>query len=689
MDSVNYVARLNEYAQKERLELKYEEVGSVGPDHIKTFTLKAVVNGKAYPEGVGKNKKEAKQSAAKNALKFLLNEPSVSTESVAEASSSQILIKTNYMCWLNEYGQSNRLIIRAVEKVTHGPNNLTQCCRFMVGDKEFPAAFGKTKKEAREEAARLVHHTIFGSKTLDTGEDRDSGTSSLHNEEVASDISSQAKQLSLQSQDSSPADTNYIGLVNYYCQKTRRSCMFQEAKRCGPPHNPVFFYKLLINNVEYPVGEGRTVREAKQNSARLAWSALKEQSDWDSKVSGSDDCAQAQQSPPTSTLDSGHRKSDLGTSATSESVVFMNLSNPPKDQVKSPTVKPKIKIAAIFPNVKESSKEDMVNFQTKERRNPQTVKTPNQTVSSFSRFTTDYESIEQLDKGAFGRVFKARHKLEEKLYAVKIVRYKEKTLDEVKVLSDLNHCNIVRYYSCWLEDTAYQWDASTDSSSASQSSTDLSVKFLYIQMELCEIKTLRVWIDEKNIQNPKKSLKDFRRKEESLNITVQMVSGVEHIHSRKLIHRDLKPANIMFSRNGTVKIGDFGLVTSEIEDDAENQKERRGYKGTPSYMAPEQRGRRLYDRKVDIFALGLIFFELLWNIPTVHEKEEMWGDVRNQKLPSQFFYHFSQESQMIKSMLCGEPEERPEASKIKKDLEVYSHLLAELKTKQRDSRTVI
>ncbi|MEQ2168728.1 hypothetical protein GOODEAATRI_017774, partial [Goodea atripinnis] len=42
-----------------------------------------------------------------------------------------------------------------------------------------------------------------------------------------------------------------------------------------------------------------------------------------------------------------------------------------------------------------------------------------------------------------------------------------KTLEEVKVLSDLNHCNIVRYHSCWLEDTAYQWDTSTDSSSAS------------------------------------------------------------------------------------------------------------------------------------------------------------------------------------------------------------------------------
>lgn len=44
----------------------------------------------------------------------------------------------------------------------------------------------------------------------------------------------------------------------------------------------------------------------------------------------------------------------------------------------------------------------------------------------------------------------------------------------------------------------------------------------------------------------------------------------------------------MFGRNGAVKIGDFGLVTAEIEDDAENLKERSGYKGTPSYMAPEQ-----------------------------------------------------------------------------------------------------
>uniref|UniRef100_A0A3Q2D202 Interferon-induced, double-stranded RNA-activated protein kinase-like n=1 Tax=Cyprinodon variegatus TaxID=28743 RepID=A0A3Q2D202_CYPVA len=569
MDSANYVARLNEYAQKERLLLKYEEVGSVGPDHIKTFSLKAVVNGKAYPEGVGKNKKEAKQNAAKNALQG----------SIEEAPPAHMQLKTNYMCWLNEYGQTNRVVIRAVESITPGQNTLTQGCRFVVGDKEYPVAYGRTKKDAREEAARLVNRV---------------------------------KRLSLKSDDSILMDTNFIGMVNSYCQKTRRSCVYKEEKRCGPPHNPVFFYKLLINDTEFPVCEGKSAKEAKQKAAQMAWSALKEQSDWDSKLNAAlIVCLNFY------LRDSGLAKAPHETPSRSES-------NPPKDQ------------SLII-------------------------------LITLSRFTADYDSIERLDKGSFGRVFKAKHKLEDKYYAVKIVHYREKTLQEVKVLSDLNHCNIVRYHSCWLEDGTYQWDTSTGSSSPS--------KFLYIQMELCEIKTLRVWIDEKNIQNHKKSLRDFKRREESLNFALQMISGVEHIHSRKLIHRDLKPANIMFSRNGTVKIGDFGLVTSEIEDDAENQKERRGYKGTPSYMAPEQRNRKLYDRKVDIFALGLIFFELLWNIPTLNDKNEVRF----------FFFSFFQ---MINSMLCSNPEERPEASKIKINLEEHIHSLAELKTKQRDSKTI-
>ncbi|XP_017292149.1 interferon-induced, double-stranded RNA-activated protein kinase isoform X2 [Kryptolebias marmoratus] len=687
MAAVNYVAKLNEHAQTARVTVSYEEVGSVGPDHIKTFTLRAVVNGEAFPEGVGKSKKEAKQNAAKNAVERLLGEPADSAEHTAEAPPAQVLMKTsNYTCWLNEYSQKNVVTIRPEETFRLGPVYTIHCCKFVVGGKEYPAASGRTKKEAKEEAAKLVYKEIMGSETLDTGDGKDSGTSSLHSVDVDKDVSlicDQAKNLSIQAEDRSFAETNFIGIIYQYCQKTGRSCVFTEDRRCGPSHSPTYYYKLVIGDREYPVGEGKNIKEAKQIAAKLAWSALKEQPDWDSKVVASDEGPEAKDFSPSSLKDSSRIKSSSSTPTSSDFVIFADSS--PNVQVQSPDVKPRIKLAAKFQNVDDRSKERLINFKVKDKGNTQRAKAPTQLAS---RFTLDYDSIESLDKGSFGRVFKARHKLENKFYAVKVVCYKEKTLQEVKVLSDLNHCNIVRYHSCWIEDTAHQWDSSSDTSSASQSSTDSPAKYLYIQMELCDIRTLRLWIDEKNIQNAKKSLRDSKRKEESLSIALETISGVEYIHSQKLIHRDLKPANIMFSRNGTVKIGDFGLVTPVIEDDSENQRERRGYKGTPSYMAPEQRNGILYDLKVDIFALGLIYFELLWNIPTIDEKNKIWEDVRSQKLPLGFCQHFNEESQMIKLMLHFKPEERPEARRIKTDLEEHKRSLEAFKKMQLDSRTL-
>ncbi|XP_030603718.1 interferon-induced, double-stranded RNA-activated protein kinase isoform X2 [Archocentrus centrarchus] len=593
----NYVAKLNEYAQRQRLVLQFEEIGVAGPDHIKTFTLRAVLDGKAYPDGVGKNKKEARQNAAKNALAGLLEKPAdivrlllhcihslyagifvliccmfvgyKQTENAAEVSATSVhqtsASNINYICWLNEYGQKNRVLVRPVETTRPGLNN--QWCNFIVGDKEYPAASGKTRREAKEEAAKLVYHEICGNKS---------------------------------------SEANFRSADD-------------GAKPFTPPRTP----------------------------------------------------------------DSGHPKSISTAPSKSDSVVFVKSSNPPKEQAQSPDVKPKIRIAANFPNAHRNSKEDiMPNFKVKNTTSGQSRNTP----APSSRFTSEFDCIERLGKGAFGRVFKANQKLLQKYYAIKIIHRKEKALREVVTLSELHHSNIVRYYTCWLEDSEYQSDSTADSST-SHSSTDSAVKYLYIQMELCDSKTLRVWIDEKNIQNVKKSLRDSKRREEGLNIALQIVSGVEYIHSKKLIHRDLKPANIMFGREGEVKIGDFGLVTNENEDDAE---ERTVYKGTPSYMAPEQKSKSptLYDRKVDIFAFGLICFELLCNIPAGQERTTIWEDARNQKLPQGFSLHFHQESQIIRSMLSMKPEDRPEASKLKIELEECKRSFMLLKNMQRESKTV-
>ncbi|KAM6997179.1 interferon-induced, double-stranded RNA-activated protein kinase isoform 2-T2 [Tautogolabrus adspersus] len=676
MEAENYVAKLNEHVQRTRCQLRYEDVGSVGPDHIKTFTVRAVLDGKTYPDGVGKNKKEAKQNAAKNALRGLLEEQTEATEKTAEVPASPIhqsgTSTVNFMSWLNEYGQRQRLQIRAVESTQVGAD----CAlHFVVGEKAYPVATGKTKKEAKEEAAKLVYQEIRGSKTTETGDEK----SSVASRQQEADVCDKTRSPSVKDF----PETNVIALLNNYCQKSKRFHDYVFERRCGLSNNPQFYYKVVIDKKDYPVGEGKSVKEAKQNAAQLAWSALQKQSDFDSQLSPgsavSEDSALARPSAPTSLEESADAESRSMPTASSDSfVVFEDSPSPAKDQ--SPAVKPKIKIAANFKNALRQSKEDLVNFNGENQENTPSEKSAEQSVAS--RFTSEFDSIVCLGKGGFGRVFKARRILLKKYYAVKVVRFKEKALREVEALSELNHCNIVRYFTCWLEDSGYKGDRAADSYSSSQSTGSSASKFLYIQMELCD-SDLRMWIYEKNLQ----SMDSVNRREESLSIAKQIISGVEYFHLKMLIHRDLKPANIMFGKDGEVKIGDFGLVTDENEDDAENLMERTICKGTPTYMAPEQRDKKTYDRKVDIFALGLIYFELLWNFSTGHERKAVWEDVRNQKPPQGFSRKFPLESQIIKSMLCVKPEERPEASRLKSDLEDCSRILTALKESRWDNKT--
>ncbi|XP_028983466.1 interferon-induced, double-stranded RNA-activated protein kinase-like [Betta splendens] len=690
MEAKNYIARLNEFAQKTRSDVKYEDVGSVGPDHIKTFTQRVIVNGKAYPEGVGKNKKEAKQNAAQNALTGLLEESTDSTENVSEVFTSPVQqrnisnsISINYISWLNEYGHRNRVTVRTVESTKLGPHNITQYCSFVVGDKEFPAAYGNSKKEAKEEAAKLAYQEIHNIKTTETGDEKHTDASSQQKEELkqnVSDLCNMTKNLTIKTesvrQTNETKEKHFIQIIHEYCQKAKLPHDYVFERKCGPPHSPQFFYKLVIDKKDLAVGEGKNVKEAKQNAAQQALRTLQAQPDWDSKAMSDDDPPSSLSTPPSTSASLDIQMKNTPSDLT-----------PVKDQGQSPSVKPKIRLAANFKNPDNNRKEDvMPNFSDVIPESVPSEKKSTQSVTS--RFLLEFDNIECLGKGAFGRVFRARQKLLDRFYAVKIVRCKEKALQEVGALSDLHHSNIIRYYTCWMEDSQYQWDSTTESFSSTQSSHNLSTKFLYIQMELCDSKTLRVWIDEKNTQNVKKSLRSSKRREESLQIAQQMVSGVEYIHSCMLIHRDLKPANIMFGQNREVKIGDFGLVTAENDADAENLLERTVCKGTPSYMAPEQKSKTTYDRKVDIFALGLIYFELLWNLPLGPEKKEIWENVRKQQFPLAFSSNFTEEKLIIKSMLHVKPEERPEASKLKMDLEQFITDLRQIKSMCSESKSV-
>ncbi|XP_061914502.1 interferon-induced, double-stranded RNA-activated protein kinase [Entelurus aequoreus] len=739
MDADDYVARLNTYIQRKgQLKLHYEDAGTEGPDHIKKFAIKAVVNDKAYPEGVGENKKEAKQKAAKHALWGLLKE----TESASDSSVGLVHSHDDHVSWLYSYGKKINMHITCNTEFTTGT---TFQCRFLVGRIEYPAGTGTTKKEAEEEAAKLAYLKINASVT---GDEKPSSTSSQQTEDMRKSISEicdkthnlkikddfvepnfighilsicqrtnrihnfiemersgpphdlrfvyklvideqhypagegksikeakqKAAQLALsdlrkgldsETGDEKPSstfsqqmedmsdkthnlkteddfvETNFIGRILSICQRTNRIHNFIEMEKCGPPHNLRFVYKLVIDGQHYPAGEGKSIKEAKQKAAQLALSDLRK--GLDSEVSPS-----RANNPPTNRNSSATVPSpnvQLKRPSTDISIRFVDSS--PKIQGKSPDWKPKVKIAANFPDrcqQKDAKRSDVKGDHT-------------------SRFKEDFDVVEHLGNGGFGHVLKAKHKLEGKYYAVKAVSYTDNSRREVLALSEFQHDNVVRYYTCWLEDGAYQ------SSSASHSSCPFCrsppKKSLHIQMELCEANTLCMWIDDKNEKNVERS----QRRQDSLAIAKQIVSGVEYIHSKKFFHRDLKPANILFGSGEVIKIGDFGLVADD------ERKERTGNPGTPSYMAPEQKYKNIYDRKVDIFALGLIFFELLCQIYTMTERERLWDDVRNNRLPAEFTHHFPAEDQMIKAMLNSKPEDRPEASELKTDLEACARVL--------------
>ena len=163
---------------------------------------------------------------------------------------------------------------------------------------------------------------------------------------------------------------------------------------------------------------------------------------------------------------------------------------------------------------------------------------------------------------------------------------------------------------------AIEWDKKTkDNDKTLREARQKS--YMYIVMQLCLKETLRDWL----------KLNTDREKTQIYNIFHQICSGVEYVHTQKLVHRDLKPSNIYFSSEGVIKIGDFGLVTDDklgARGDPGAGGEEGGHQhhhhhqgqhtdqvGTLTYMSPEQLQRKPYSHKVDIYSMGLVLLELL------------------------------------------------------------------------------
>eukprot|EP01113_Clastostelium_recurvatum_P031909 TRINITY_DN4036_c0_g1_i1.p1 TRINITY_DN4036_c0_g1~~TRINITY_DN4036_c0_g1_i1.p1 ORF type:complete len:1747 (-),score=472.23 TRINITY_DN4036_c0_g1_i1:17-5257(-) len=195
-------------------------------------------------------------------------------------------------------------------------------------------------------------------------------------------------------------------------------------------------------------------------------------------------------------------------------------------------------------------------------------------------------------------------------------------------------------------------------------------QILYIQMDYCTRKTLRTVIDE-----------GLHDEDEIWRLARQIVEGLAHIHQQGIIHRDLKPANIFIDDSDDVKIGDFGLATTGSDGTgvvATSTKDARGRLreslgsmtsgvGTYFYCSPELllKTTKHYGSKVDIYSLGIIFFEMWQPFGTEMERADALRTIRQQgKFPPGFEARRPNEAQLIRTLLQTDPELRPDTQDL-------------------------
>ena len=193
-----------------------------------------------------------------------------------------------------------------------------------------------------------------------------------------------------------------------------------------------------------------------------------------------------------------------------------------------------------------------------------------------------YEIIEQIGTGGMADVYKAKcHKLN-RYVAIKVMKsefsqdktFVSKFWAEAQSAAGLVNPNVVNVYDVGVENGIY-----------------------YIVMELVEGITLKKYI-EKRGKLPYK---------EAVSIAIQVANGMDAAHQHNIVHRDIKPQNIIISKEGNVKVTDFGIAkvasSATINTSASM--------GSVHYISPEQARGGYSDERSDIYSLGITIFEML------------------------------------------------------------------------------
>ena len=199
-----------------------------------------------------------------------------------------------------------------------------------------------------------------------------------------------------------------------------------------------------------------------------------------------------------------------------------------------------------------------------------------------------YKFIKLLGEGSFGKAYLCQNIQDNSQCVIKQIvldeldaEEKKETLNEVAILKRLDHSNIIKFKDVFTKTKPHNT--------------------LNIVMEYADGGDLS-----KKIQKQREKKSPFTEKE-IINYLTQICLALNHIHKKKIIHRDLKSGNIFLTKSGLVKLGDFGIAKG-FKNTWEKAKTK---VGTPYYLSPEIINSKPYDSKSDIWALGVLLYEMM------------------------------------------------------------------------------
>ncbi|KRX08685.1 Protein kinase-like domain [Pseudocohnilembus persalinus] len=255
----------------------------------------------------------------------------------------------------------------------------------------------------------------------------------------------------------------------------------------------------------------------------------------------------------------------------------------------------------------------------------------------------DFELTKILGKGAFGKVMKCVHNRSKLVYAIKEIdkrNLKENNMiqqinNEVKIMYQLNHPNILKLYNHFEDD-----------------------KSIYLVLELAQGGQMYqiLW------KQPGKRFSEQR----AANYIFQLCLALEKCHNQKphpILHRDIKPENILLDDKNQIKLADFGWSNFLPK----NQDIRETFCGTLDYLAPEMLHQQGYDHKVDIWSVGVLVFEILTGkspfAPSDRQLDAAYVDKTTRKNIMNLNYQFPSDfpplaKDLVQKILVTDPNKR-------------------------------